>query len=1080
MTSGADSASCGAGDQGAGAHADDPVVIVGTACRYPGGVRSAADLWDVVASGQDVISAFPADRGWDLEALAGTGRGSSATREGGFLYDAADFDAGFFGISPREALGMDPQQRLTLEVSWEAVEHAGIDPVSLRGSRTGVFVGTNGQDYALVTQLSTEDLEGHSLTGLSPAVASGRVAYTLGLEGPAITVDTAASSSLVALHWAAQSLRAGECSLALAGGVTVMSTPTAFVGHSRQGGMAPDGRCRVFSDAADGTAWAEGVGMVLLERLSDARRNGHPVLAVLRGSAVNQDGASNGLTAPNGPSQQRVIRQALANAGLTAADVDAVEAHGTGTKLGDPIEAQALLATYGQGREVPLRLGSLKSNIGHTQAAAGVAGVIKMVMAMRHGVLPKTLHSDTASSHVDWSAGAVELLTDSVPWPETGRARRAGVSSFGISGTNAHAVLEQAPPVDEPVREPGTGTAPAVVPWVISARTEEALDAQLDRVRPLAAADAGLSPVDVGFSLAAGRSVFEHRAVLLAARGETALAARGTAGGAGALAALFPGQGSQRLGMGRELYGRFPVFADALDKALSVLDRYLPRPLRDVMWGDDPEELNLTGYTQTALFAVEVALFRLVESFGVTPDFVAGHSIGEVAAAHVAGVFSLEDACRLVAERGRLMQEVADRGAMVAVQATEDEVLPLLTEKVSIAAVNGPSSVVVSGTEDAVLEIAGRLAADGRKTSRLRVTMAAHSPLMESMLDAFRAVLEGLTFSAPTLPVVSNLTGRIAEPEELCAPEYWVRHVRRAVRFADGITTLHTAGVGVTLELGPGGILSAMARDCLGAADLTVVPALRDDRGEEAALVTALSRLHVIGAPVDWPRMFEGTAAHRVDLPTYAFQHERFWPIGADTTLRHTAVDGDHAEARPAPAPAGGARPLGEWLESMPAAKRAGYLLDLVRSEAAAVLGHGGVGRVGAHHIFKELGFDSLTAVELCDRLSAVTGLRLPSSLVFDCPTPASVADHLLAHLVDGSPESALRELDTLEAVVRAAAVDGTDAERAAIAARLDQLVLSLRELTRTAELPDDSEEDIKTASVDRLLDIIDEEFEIA
>ncbi|MEU7474264.1 beta-ketoacyl synthase N-terminal-like domain-containing protein [Streptomyces sp. NPDC044984] len=876
----------------------EPIAIVGMACRLPGEVASPEDFWRLLDEGRDGITPFPTDRGWDLDALGGEGAGSSAAAEGGFV-DAAAFDAGFFGISPREAVAMDPQQRLLLETTWEAVERAGLDPVSLRGSRTGVFVGTAGVDYVGVVMNSREDAEGHATTGLTASVVSGRVAYAFDLAGPAVTVDTACSSSLVAVHLAAQSLRQGECGLALAGGVTVMSTPMGFSGFTRQGGISTSGRCKAFADSADGTGWSEGAGVLVLERLSDARRNGHEVLAVVRGSAVNQDGASNGLTAPNGPSQQRVIRQALAGAGLSPADVDAVEAHGTGTPLGDPIEAQALLATYGQDRPAdrPLLLGSVKSNIGHSQAAAGVAGVIKTVLAIRHGVLPKTLHVDAPSTHVDWTAGNVRLLTERTPWPETGRPRRAAVSSFGISGTNAHLVVEQAPEPEEPEQTTAPTAHPTVVPWPVAGKTKGALEAQLAGVSALTDATA----LDVGFSLASGRSVFEHRAVLLAgAEGERPVeVARGRAAQR-SLAVLFSGQGSQRAGMGRELYAALPVFAEALDAVLARMDAELERPLREVLFAEEgtpeAELLHTTGYTQPALFAVEVALYRLVESWGVRPEFVAGHSVGEISAAHVAGVLSLEDACTLVAARARLMQELPAGGAMIAVQATEEEITPHLTEDIALAAVNGPDAVVISGAEPEVVSLAEEFAARGRKTQRLSVSHAFHSPLMDPMLDAFREVAEKLTYAEPRIPVVSNVTGEIAGPELLCSAEYWVRHVRGTVCYADGVRALADGGADAFLELGPGAVLTALTRQTLGdEADAVAAPALRARRDEQTALLTGLAELHVAGVRVDWTAFFEGTGARRTDVPTYPWQHRAYWP-------RPLAFAGDVAGAGLTPA----------------------------------------------------------------------------------------------------------------------------------------------------------------------------------
>ncbi|WP_370936690.1 SDR family NAD(P)-dependent oxidoreductase [Amycolatopsis sp. cg13] len=940
----------------------EPVAVVGAGCRLPGGIETPEQLWRLLSDGGDAIGGFPDDRGWDVERLydpEGVRPGSISVREGGFLTGAGEFDAGLFGISPRDALLMDPQLRLLLETGWESLERAGIPPRSLGGSRTGVFTGVMYHDYP-------------GSFGASGMV-SGRVAYTFGLQGPAITVDTACSSSLVTVHLAAQALRAGECELALAGGATVMSTPRTFVEFSKDGTLSRGARCRSFAESADGTAWSEGCVMLVLQRLSDARRSGRPILAVLRGSAVNSDGASNGITAPNGPAQRRVIKQALASARLSAAQIDVVEAHGTATPLGDPIEAQALLATYGadRGGGGPLRLGSLKSNLGHAQAASGVAGLLKLGLALRHELLPKTLHVDAPSSRIEWSAGEVELLTEATPWPRGTRPRRGAVSSFGLSGTNAHVVVEEAPAPAEPAA--GDGVA---VPVVLSGRDPAALRAQADRLAERLREEPDVRPADVAWTLATGRTHLEHRTVVVARDRDELLAgldepsARAVRG-EGPLAFLFSGAGSQRTGMGEELAAAYPVFAAAYAAACAELDRHLDRPLREAIGG----ALDEFRYSQAGLFAVEVALFRLAESWQLQPDVLCGHSGGELAAAHCAGVLTLADAAELVVARATLMQ-AQPRGAMAAIEAEPEEVagetvevaavdgsraivtraaadvaaahdpravvsrdavdvaavngaravvasgeavdvaavndprvvvasgesadvaavndprvavasgeavdVPavdgpravIAAEAVDVAAVNGPRAVVVSGEEAAVLAVVAGFSAAGRRTKRLAVSVACHSRLMDPVLEPFRAIAARMTYAEPTLPIVSTVTG---EPIESFDADYWVRNIRRAVRFGDAVRTLESQGVTRFLELGADGPLTALLPDAP-----LAVSALRRGVAEDVAIAEAIGALHADGVSLDWAAVLAPREARLVDLPTYAFQRERYWLSASD------------------------------------------------------------------------------------------------------------------------------------------------------------------------------------------------------
>ncbi|HZN19092.1 MAG TPA: acyltransferase domain-containing protein, partial [Micromonosporaceae bacterium] len=871
----------------------EPIAVIGMACRFPG-ADSPEALWRLVHEGVDAVSDLPTDRGWDLAALFDPDPdrpGTSYVTAGGFVDGVAEFDAELFGISPREALATDPQQRLLLEVSWEVLERAGVPPHSLRGSRTGTFVGNSILDYGWSLRQTPDELEGYLGTGNSASVLSGRVAYVFGLEGPAVTVDTACSSSLVALHLAGQALRQGECTLALAGGVTVMATPAGFIDFGRQRGLAPDGRSKAFSADADGMTMAEGAGVLLLERLSDALRNGRRAWAVLRGSAVNSDGASNGLTAPNGPSQQRVIRQALASAQLAPSDVDMVEAHGTGTALGDPIEAQALLATYGQGRpgDRPLWVGAVKSNIGHTQAAAGVAGVIKSVLALHHRLMPATLHVTEPTPEVDWSTGAVSLLTQPRRWPAGDQPRRVGVSSFGISGTNAHVILEEAPPAPAP--EPGAersdepSGAVAVVPWVLSARSAPALRDQAVRLLSRVEGDPELCPVDVGASLAATRSALEHRAVVLGegrdellgglaalAAGEPApcLVSGVVQGDAVRVVFVFSGQGSQWAGMGLELAASSPVFAARLRECAEALAPHTGWSLLDVL--GDEEALGRVEVVQPALFAVMVSLAELWRHHGVEPAAVVGHSQGEIAAACVAGALSLEDAAKVVALRSAALVGLSGRGGMVSVSRPAADVGQRITawgERLSVAAVNGPATVIVSGEPGALEELLAACEADGVRARRVAVGYASHSAQIDAIHDELRQALTGIRPQPASVPMVSTVTGDWVDTSTLDA-SYWFTNLRQTVRFHEAVQRLQDEGFGPLVECSPHPVLVA------GVPDALAVGSLRRDDGGATRFLTSLAEAYVHGAPVDW-RL---PAGQRVDLPTYPFQRQRYWLAG--------------------------------------------------------------------------------------------------------------------------------------------------------------------------------------------------------
>ncbi|WP_254900270.1 type I polyketide synthase [Lonsdalea iberica] len=888
--------------------AHEPIAIIAMGCRLPGGTDSPEQLWQLLADGNETIGPFPTDRGWDIDALFAQTpdlKTLAKTWKGGFLADAAGFDASFFKISDREALAMDPQQRLLLEISWEILERAGIVPATLKNSQTGVFIGTTHNGYISDIERRNPAADGYRLQGSLSSISSGRIAYVLGLNGPAITLDTACSASLTAIHQAISSLRNRECSLAIAGGATVMASPDVFAEFTRQGGLAADGKCKAFSDTADGTGFSEGVGLILLERLSDAVKANHTVLAVIRGSAINQDGASNGLTAPSSSAQEQVIRQALNNAELAFSDIDVIEAHGTGTSLGDPIEAHALLNTYGKHRpdDQPLWLGSLKSNIGHTQLAAGVASVMKMVLALQNGQLPKTLHAETPSSKIDWSRGNIKLLNSAHGWPENGRPKRAAVSAFGFSGTNAHLILEEAPPISssaEPAATENTFPVPGIA-LPLSAASPDGLCAQARQLRSWISREAAPDLSAVAYSLAAHRTHFDYRAVVTADNRDGILEAleglaenryapgviQGVRSRAGNTAFLFTGQGAQWPTMGQGLYRLSPVFAQALDNVCQYIDPLLPHPLKTVIFADkgtaEAALLNRTDFTQAALFAFEVALCRTVMHLGVHPDVMVGHSIGEIAAAHIAGVFNLADAATFVAARGKLMQSIATDGAMVAIEVNEAEILTSLVgqeDSVALAAVNAPSSIVISGDTNSVQSIAQQWHDRGFRTHRLKTSHAFHSPHIDGIIGELHSTLSTLTFHAPAIPIVSTVTGTLLSNEQACSAEYWANQARKAVRFDAAIQWLQMHNTAVSLEVGPDGVLTALGRSSpLSESDnlpgVTWVASLRKDRDEGRPFFAALAQLYAHGQPLDWTKIVP--PAPYVTLPTYPFQQRRYW-----------------------------------------------------------------------------------------------------------------------------------------------------------------------------------------------------------
>lgn len=1004
---------------------NEPVAVIGVGCRFPGDIDGPERLWDFLTEKKCAITAYP-DRGF-------TNAGTFA-ESGGFLKDVAGFDNRFFDIPPDEALRMDPQQRLLLEVSWEALEHAGIIPESLRLSRTGVFVGVSSTDYVRLVSASAQQKSTiWDNTGGSSSIIANRISYFLDIQGPSIVIDTACSSSLVAVHLACRSLSTWDCDIALVGGTNVLISPEPWGGFREAGILSQTGCCHAFDKSADGMVRGEGCGVIVLQRLSDARLEGRRILAILTGSAVNQDGKSNGIMAPNPSAQIGVLENACKSARVDPLEIGYVEAHGTGTSLGDRIEAHALGMVFGRKRpgSGPLMIGSIKPNIGHLEGAAGIAGLIKAVLMVERGSLLPSGGFTEPNPAIPFTELGLRVVDELQEWPVVaGRPRRAGVSSFGFGGTNAHVIVEEAGSVGADTvsgRADVGGSGGGVVAWVISGKTASALAAQAGRLGRYVRARPALDVVDVGYSLVSTRSVFDHRAVVVGqTRDELLAGLAGVVAGrpeagvvcgvgkpAGKTAFVFAGQGSQWLGMGSELYAAYPVFAEALDAVVDELDRHLRYPLRDVIWGHDQDLLNTTEFAQPALFAVEVALYRLLMSWGVRPGLVLGHSVGELAAAHVAGALCLPDAAMLVAARGRLMQALPAGGAMFAVQAREDEVAPMLGHDVSIAAVNGPASVVISGAHDAVSAIADRLRGQGRRVHRLAVSHAFHSALMEPMIAEFTAVAPELSVGLPTIPVISNVTGQLVA-DDFASADYWARHIRAVVRFGDSVRSAHCAGASRFIEVGPGGGLTSLIEASLADAQIVSVPTLRKDRPEPVSVMTAAAQGFVSGMGLDWASVFSGYRPKRVELPTYAFQHQKFWLAPAPSVSDPTAAGQIGASD-------GGAELLASSgfaarLAGRSADEQLAAAIEVVCEHAAAVLGRDGAAGLDAGQAFADSGFNSLSAVELRNRLTAVTAVTLPATAIFDHPTPTELAQYLITQ-IDGHGSSAAAAANPAERI---------------------------------------------------------------